>query len=121
MSNVALPLVVVTLNFGLWALDSCASVTLDFGLWTSDSSGLTLDHNSSARCGAKGCSNIKKSRNTERGLISHVIASVTNTMSAEMAVLKRRLSRSSVTFLMHACSALSCAGDGSASLMAWFN
>ena len=50
-------------------------------------------------------------QHARRGLVSQVMASLTNTISAEMAVLKRMPSRSSVTFLMQACSALSCAGS----------
>ena len=38
------------------------------------------------------------------------MASFTNTISAEIAVLNRIPSKSSVTFLMHVCSVLSCAG-----------
>jgi hypothetical protein len=71
-------------------------------------------------CGAKGCTRIKNSRSTAAGLVSHVIASFTNTIIAEMAVLKRSPSRSSVTFLMQVCSALSCSFVASASLMAAF-
>ena len=69
-------------------------------------------------CGAKGASKIRKSRNTETGFVSHVIASFTKTIIAEIAVLKRMPSRSSVTFLMQACSVLSCAGVGGTSLIA---
>ena len=69
-------------------------------------------------CGANGASKIKNSRNTETGFVSHVIASFTKTIIAEMAVLKRIPSRSSVTFLMQACSVLSCAGVGGVSLIA---
>ncbi len=39
-----------------------------------------------------------------------VIASLMKTIIAEIAVLKRSPSRSSVTFLMHACSVFNCAG-----------
>ena len=63
-------------------------------------------------CGANGWSRIRKSRRTETGLVSQVIASLMKTIRAEMAVLKRRPSRSSVTFLMQAWSALSWAAVG---------
>jgi hypothetical protein len=69
-------------------------------------------------CGAKGASKIKNSRKTETGFVSHVIASFTKTIIAEMAVLKRIPSRSSVTFLMQAWSVLSCAGVAVMSLIA---
>ena len=49
---------------------------------------------------------------------SQVIASFTKTIIAEIAVLKRIPSRSSVTFLMHACSVFNCAGVAATSLMA---
>ncbi len=78
----------------------------------------TFAHNSSARCGANGWSKIKKSRNTETGFVSQVIASFTKTIIAEIAVLKRIPSRSSVTFLMQACSVFNCAGVAATSLMA---
>ena len=63
-------------------------------------------------CGENGASKIRKSRKTETGFVSHVIASFTKTIIAEMAVLKRIPSRSSVTFLMHVCNVLSWAGVG---------
>ena len=59
---------------------------------------------------------------TAAGLVSQVMASLTKIISAEMAVLKRKPSRSSVTFLMQAWSVLSWAGvagdvlDGGAEL-----
>ena len=53
----------------------------------------------------------------QTGLVSQVIASLMKTIRAEMAVLKRRPSRSSVTFLMQAWSALSWAAVGWVSLM----
>jgi hypothetical protein len=40
-----------------------------------------------------------------RGRTGQVIAWFKNTMSAEIAVLNRSPSRSSVTFLMHSCRA----------------
>src|ERR1039458_4846452 len=43
----------------------------------------SLSHNSSARCGAKGASKTKKSRKTETGFVSHVIASFTKTFIHE--------------------------------------
>ena len=72
-------------------------------------------------CGANGASKIKNSRNTETGFVSHVIASLTKTIIAEMAVLKRIPSSSPVTFLMQACSVLSCAGVGRYIFDAGFN
>src|SRR5204862_2902963 len=76
-----------------------------------------LFHNSSAIRGAKGWSKIKNSRKIEIGFVSHVIASFTKTIIAEIAVLKRMPSKSSVTFLMQACSVFICAGVAAASLM----
>ena len=52
------------------------------------------------------------------GFVSQVIASFTKTIMAEIAVLKRIPSRSSVTFLMQACSVFNCAGVAAMPLMA---
>src|SRR5512140_2099392 len=71
---------------------------------------LSFDQSSSAKCGANGWRRIRKLFKADAGLVSQVMASLIKTINAEMAVLNRRPSRSSVTFLIAACSALSCSG-----------
>ncbi len=53
---------------------------------------------SSARCGASGASSNTNRSATARGSEGHLFAAFTNSMSAEIAVLKRKASISSPTF-----------------------
>src|SRR5260221_6749274 len=49
---------------------------------------ISFVQSSSARCGANGCNRIKNSRRTAAGLVSQLMASLTKTISAEMAALR---------------------------------
>mmetsp|Transcript_14672 Transcript_14672/g.62953 ORF Transcript_14672/g.62953 Transcript_14672/m.62953 type:complete len:258 (-) Transcript_14672:1835-2608(-) len=77
----------------------------------------SMPHSSSERCGAYGPSSSTKGSSVFRGFSSHLVAALTNSIIAAMAVLKRMPSVSSVTFATHALIALSCSSEGSASVI----
>mmetsp|Transcript_19399 Transcript_19399/g.65938 ORF Transcript_19399/g.65938 Transcript_19399/m.65938 type:complete len:344 (+) Transcript_19399:1132-2163(+) len=86
------------------------------GAYVSDSALPILSHSSSARCGAYGASSSTKGSSAARGRFSHLVAAFTNSIIAEIPVLKRMFSTSSVTLPMHRCTSLSCSLVGSSSL-----
>jgi hypothetical protein len=74
-------------------------------------------HSSSERCGAYGDSNNTNGVKTCFGFVSHFVAVFTNSIIAEIAVLKRIPSVSSVTFFTHSLMAFSCSAVGSSSVI----